>query len=160
MSFICSSNNNIPRITQMVETLCRRYGKQIATVDDHTYFDFPKLENLLHPTLTEELRSAGFGYRAKFIAVTCQQLAALPSTYLDSLRLLSYEEAHSALLEFMGVGAKVADCVCLMSLDKHEVRTRHVCPVAMTDSIRPCLLTRMYYRSHNGTTNSDRKTKP
>lgn len=106
----------------MVETLCRRYGRHIGTVDDHLYYSFPKLEDLLHVELTEELRAAGFGYRAKFIAATCQKLATLPRDYLASLRSLTYEEAHLALLNFMGVGAKVADCVCLMSLDKHEVK--------------------------------------
>lgn len=122
ISFICSSNNNISRITQMVQNLCKHYGKEIATIDDHTYYDFPTVKDLLHPSLDQELRDLGFGYRAKFIAATAQQLANLPEDYLHTLRSASYEDAHLALLQFMGVGAKVADCVCLMSLDKHAVR--------------------------------------
>lgn len=105
----------------MVNTLCRQYGDEIATVDGETYFDFPSIEKLLHPSLTDELRAAGFGYRAKFIASTCQALSALSPDYLEGLRQLNYCEAHAELLQFLGVGAKVADCVCLMSLDKHEV---------------------------------------
>ena len=43
-----------------------------------------------------------------------------PEAYLLSLRGLTYEEARSALLPLAGVGPKVADCICLMSLDKRE----------------------------------------
>lgn len=103
LSFICSSNNHISRITQMVQNLCKHYGTEIATVDGETYYSFPDVGNLLHSTLTSELRELGFGYRAKFIAATAQQVAQLPSHYLDSMRSKSYEEAHAALMQFTGV---------------------------------------------------------
>ncbi|KAJ5576258.1 hypothetical protein N7535_003184 [Penicillium sp. DV-2018c] len=41
VSFICSSNNNISRISQMVEKLCIHYGKPVATIDGRAYHDFP-----------------------------------------------------------------------------------------------------------------------
>ena len=37
-----------------------------------------------------------------------------------SLRSSSYEEAMSCLCQLPGVGPKVAACVCLFSLDKHQ----------------------------------------
>lgn len=135
LSFICSSNNNISRITQMVQNLCRHYGREIATLDGQTYYDFPELPSLMHTTLTEELRALGFGYRAKFISATAHQLAKLPEDYLATLRTQSYADAHVALMQFTGVGAKVADCVCLMSLDKHEAVPidTHVLQIAQRD---------------------------
>ena len=39
---------------------------------------------------------------------------------MDLRNKSTYREAHEALLEMSGVGPKVADCVCLMSLDKME----------------------------------------
>jgi N-glycosylase/DNA lyase len=39
---------------------------------------------------------------------------------LDSLRNSSYEDAKRSLLDFPGVGLKVADCVSLFSLGKYE----------------------------------------
>lgn len=135
ISFICSSNNNISRITQMVQNLCKHYGKYIAEADGVAYYTFPRPESLMHSTLTDELRALGFGYRAKFIAATVQQLSELPPDHLHSLREKSYEEAHEDLMQFMGVGAKVADCVCLMSLDKTQAVPidTHVLQIAQRD---------------------------
>ena len=36
-SFICSSNNNIERISQMVEALCMKYGERVAEIDGVMY---------------------------------------------------------------------------------------------------------------------------
>ena len=36
------------------------------------------------------------------------------------LRDLPYEQAHKELVAIHGIGAKIADCVCLFSLDKTE----------------------------------------
>ncbi|CCG81889.1 8-oxoguanine DNA glycosylase [Taphrina deformans PYCC 5710] len=135
LSFICSSNNNIARITQMVQNLCKHYGKQIAVIDGHAYYDFPRVQDLLHNSLDQELRALGFGYRAKFIAATARQLSEKPPDFLQSLRSKDYAEAHAELMKFMGVGAKVADCVCLMSLDKHQAVPidTHVMQIAQRD---------------------------
>jgi N-glycosylase/DNA lyase len=43
ISFICSSNNNVQRITKMVKSLCEEYGKQIGTLNGITYHQFPTI---------------------------------------------------------------------------------------------------------------------
>jgi len=68
----------------------------------------------------EKLRTLGFGYRAKFIQSSAQSvLDHGGEQWLLTLRQKPYAEAKSELLNLCGVGAKVADCVCLMSLDKN-----------------------------------------
>ncbi|WFD33295.1 ABC-type xenobiotic transporter [Malassezia cuniculi] len=82
----------------------------------------------------------GFGYRAKFIAGTAKALCeraknkleeekkptddehvnAAVHQYLESLRQLDYYAAREALMQFLGIGPKVADCIALMSLDQHS----------------------------------------
>ncbi|CAG2053474.1 unnamed protein product [Timema podura] len=116
-SFICSSNNNISRISSMVEKLCTLYGTRIATVDNITYFDFPHVSALTDPSVEQSLREAGFGYRAKFIHKSaCQIIKEGGVTWLQKLQTLPYEEAKTELMKLPGIGAKVADCICLMSL--------------------------------------------
>ena len=63
MSFICSSNNNIPRITGMINSLRESYGTLLANDSDGTpLFSFPTLEQLSSAT-ESRLRELGFGYR-------------------------------------------------------------------------------------------------
>ncbi|OBZ87276.1 N-glycosylase/DNA lyase [Choanephora cucurbitarum] len=139
ISFICSSNNNIARITQMIDKLCSHYGQKIGEYEDQSFYEFPTLDALTDPSTESTLRQLGFGYRAKFIANAAKKLKEdhpdLGEKWLYTLRDVSYSEAKEALMEFQGVGPKVADCVCLMSLDHSEsipVDT-HVWQIALRD---------------------------
>jgi N-glycosylase/DNA lyase len=136
--FICSSNNNIARISQMVGKICTNYGPFIGNIDGHAYHDFPPPEALTGDEVEGRLRQLGFGYRAKYIYQTATMVAQeRDGGWLDSLRnpecpvfgvaprpcgqmraegRQGYREAHEKLLELQGVGPKVADCVCLMGL--------------------------------------------
>ncbi|KAK9763931.1 8-oxoguanine glycosylase ogg1 [Basidiobolus ranarum] len=138
ISFICSSNNNIKRISQMVEKLCVKYGDYVGKIGEESFFTFPELEKLKDNEVELELRKLGFGYRAKFIRGTANHLVVNhsdPRSWLLSLRDIPYSEVHAELMKLPGVGAKVADCVCLMSLDKHEAIPvdTHVWQIAKRD---------------------------
>ncbi|RPA96148.1 DNA glycosylase [Choiromyces venosus 120613-1] len=136
VSFICSSNNNILRISQMVDKLCTTFGPKLGEVDGHTYHDFPPPGALMGDGTEQTLRELGFGYRAKYISTTARMIAQdRPVGWLDGLRKVDYRDAHEALLELSGVGPKVADCVCLMSLDKTEAVPvdTHVWQIAQRD---------------------------
>jgi len=118
-SFICSANNNIARISGMVEKMCVEYGHFVGEFEEVKYFMFPELEQLSKPEVETRLRELGFGYRAKYI----QQSAAFildkgGISWLHSHRSMGYTEARQSLLQLAGVGPKVADCVLLMSMDQ------------------------------------------
>lgn len=120
-SFICSSNNHISRISSMVEKLCENYGREVGKFNGKTYFSFPTIFELSEDGVESELRNLGFGYRAKYINKSAQQILEKGGeTWLRALREIPYAEAKKELLALNGVGAKVADCVCLMSLDKTD----------------------------------------
>ncbi|XP_035684476.1 N-glycosylase/DNA lyase-like [Branchiostoma floridae] len=118
-SFICSSNNHISRISGMVERLCEAYSAQLCEVCGVTYYAFPTVSALAGKGVEERLRKLGFGYRARYISETAQYIMKQGGeSWLYNLRTLPYEEAKAELIKLSGVGAKVADCVCLMSMDK------------------------------------------
>lgn len=118
-SFICSTNNNISRITSMVDKLAQHYGEKIdVTVCGQQFYVFPRVEALAQDGVEENLRQLGFGYRAKYIQQSARFLQEYGLEWLTSLRSVSYREAKSNLLKLCGVGSKVADCVALMCLDK------------------------------------------
>lgn len=134
-AFICSSNNNIPRIQQLVDKLRVTYGTRLllASATGAAYYAFPSIETLQSKCDETTLRALGFGYRAAFITKTSEQLAALGgAAYLDQIRdtapLLKPREKsadsesedpyQAQLMVFTGVGRKVADCVGLFALER------------------------------------------
>ncbi|KAK3991218.1 DNA glycosylase [Cladorrhinum sp. PSN332] len=139
VAFICSSNNNISRISQMVLKLCLHYGPYVASIEGEPFHDFPDAEALSGGGVEAHLRELGFGYRARYIANTAIVVSKeRPADWLRQLRNLevpplgsegedykrvklegdqpTYQAAHEALVLLTGVGPKVSDCVCLMGL--------------------------------------------
>ncbi|KAJ9669126.1 8-oxoguanine glycosylase ogg1 [Coniosporium apollinis] len=157
VGFICSSNNNIARISQMMEKLCIHYGSLIGHIGSQAFHDFPPPSALTDPKVEQHLRQLGFGYRAKYLYQTAVMVAKdKGEDWLDSLRnpespLLGmkvqpagemieggregYRKAHEELLALQGVGPKVADCVCLMGLGWGEAVPvdTHVWQIAQRD---------------------------
>ncbi|KAL5636151.1 hypothetical protein ACGC1H_004840 [Rhizoctonia solani] len=131
VSFICSQNNHISRITSMVHSLGINFSPPICSSSelpgaplDASWHPFPPPKALADSNVEAKLRELGFGYRAKYIQKTAAMLCEKhedPIKALLELRQLSTSEARERLLEFHGVGPKVADCILLMSLDKTEV---------------------------------------
>ncbi|KAJ6819966.1 uncharacterized protein M6B38_398655 [Iris pallida] len=137
--FLCSSNNNIKRIEKMVEVLAS-YGEYLGNVGGVDFYEFPTVERLAE-VREEELRQAGFGYRAKYVVGTVKALQAKPgggAQWLASLRGLELSEVIDSLCTLPGVGPKVAACIALFSLDQHhaipvdthvwQIATRYLLP--------------------------------
>ncbi|XP_076023231.1 N-glycosylase/DNA lyase isoform X2 [Genypterus blacodes] len=135
-SFICTSNNHISRIQGMVERLCQALGQPLCQLDETHYYDFPSLSALADSSVEACLRDLGFGYRARFLQQSAKQILDTHGLqWLQGLRSVPYLHARNALRTLPGVGTKVADCVCLMSLDKAEAVPidTHVWQIAKRD---------------------------
>ena len=66
-SFITSANNNVPRISKLLNALSAKYGERQWSNGKVSIYSFPNLEVLAGNGLIADLRKIGFGYRAKFI---------------------------------------------------------------------------------------------
>ena len=117
ISFICATYKSIAAIEQMLGKLSKKFGRKKA-FDGLVFYSFPSIEAL---ALASEngLRECGLGYRAKYVQATAKKIHE-EQIDLESFKNLSYLEARKALMEFSGVGLKVADCVLLFSLEKME----------------------------------------
>ena len=141
ISFICSSNNNVKRISKMCDNICTEFGTYINEYNGIKYFSFPTATDLSsNPNIESKLRDLGFGYRAKYIYLTAMkfttdQFPKITLKNLYQLRNEDYDTAHKFLLQLTGVGPKVADCICLMALDKHDIVPvdTHVYQIAIRD---------------------------
>ncbi len=113
ISFICATYKSIAAIELMLKKLSIKYGeKQIF--DDMDFYTFPTLEKLADAS-ENGLQECGLGYRAKYVHATAKKIRD-QNINLEELKNLPYLEARKELLEFSGVGLKVADCVLLFSL--------------------------------------------
>jgi N-glycosylase/DNA lyase len=119
-AFICSQNNGIGRITKMVQHLRRAYGQEVGAYKGIVLYSFPHPSRLAEDGVAEGLSEAGFGYRAKYIQASGKMLCEMGVEELRAWRAAPYGEVVEGLLRFPGIGPKVADCIALMSLDKHE----------------------------------------
>ena len=118
-SFICSANNNISRISGMVEKMCSTYGELVDTFEDEKFYSFPSVQSLCSSGVEEKLRELGFGYRAKYIHQSAKFITAHGGeSWLLNHRKMPYSDARKSLLQLQGVGPKVADCILLMSCDQ------------------------------------------
>ena len=115
IGFICSANNNIPRIKSLVESISVGCGTQI-TDDLGTYYSFPTPKQL-NDFGEQSLRSIGLGFRAKYVAKASAMIDS-GQINLDHLKTIDYNAALAELLKIPGVGDKVANCVLLFSLEK------------------------------------------
>lgn len=91
--FICSINNNIPRIRKMVQSLM--------------------VEGEVMPPevmFAADLSQKRLGYREKYLKATAEMAMGYD---LRRIGRMNYGNAKEALIEFEGVGEKVADCVLL-----------------------------------------------
>ena len=112
VSFICSAQMRVARIHGMQRRLREAYGTPVE-FDGRTYHAYPTPEQLAVAT-ESDLRDLGLGYRAPYVVETAQMVAdgTDPADAGDR----EYEAAREWLTRFVGVGDKVADCVCLFSL--------------------------------------------
>lgn len=115
ISYICATYKNIPAIKQMLFNLCRKFGDKIG-FERGSFYAFPSSQRLAKTTVAE-LAECGLGYRAKYVAKTAKKVYTEDFDF-ERLRKIPYEEAKEALLEFPGVGLKVADCALLFSSSK------------------------------------------
>ena len=113
ITFVISQQKTIPNIRALVEALCREYGTRMEG-----YYAFPAPEQLDAASL-DELRELKLGYRAGYIKRICEDVRR-GALDLKLLRQMNYPSAMAYLQGFYGIGAKVANCVCLFGLHHVE----------------------------------------
>ena len=118
ISFIISANNNIPRIKGTIEKLSKKYGKEIKW-NNKSYYTFPSAEELSKATV-KDLRLLGLGFRDTRVFETTKIIANKEVDLEELEKIEDINELRERLLKFPGVGPKVADCIMLFSMKKHE----------------------------------------
>lgn len=120
VAYICSANNNVARIREVVEAIAAQLGQPVE-LDGEVRHTFPSPAAVLE--VGEERLAKmrlGLNRHAKIVAAAkriCDgeldlQHLAQPQT--------PYIQAKRELMECRGVGPKIADCIALFALHKPE----------------------------------------
>ncbi|ENK0838905.1 DNA-3-methyladenine glycosylase 2 family protein [Clostridium botulinum] len=127
VSFIISANNRIPMIKRAIKNISEKWGDPIE-YKGCIYYSFPTVEQFKDAT-EEELKACGVGFRAKYIKDTVnkiyensvEQSEQYKKEY-DMLWIKNQQDdiCHKMLQNYSGIGAKVADCVMLFSMEKYS----------------------------------------
>lgn len=117
LSFIISANNNIVRISKIVQTFCECFGEKLY-YNGETHYAFPEAEALRGIT-EKDLQPLRSGYRAKYLVSAVNSYLSgeiCPGELLD----IPIEDAKKRLCKISGVGPKVADCILLFALSRFD----------------------------------------
>lgn len=117
ISFIISTQNNIPRIKRIIDELCRLYGNKISS-GEKDYYSFPDCHTLASLGASD-LATLNAGYRVPYI-LDAARMVASGEVELEKLPGMPTVSAREELMKIKGVGPKVADCTLLFSLQKGD----------------------------------------
>ena len=130
ISFIVSANNNIKRIKGILNRIRRDFGKKIEN-----YYTFPTLKDL-EKADKEYFKNIGAGYRADYLDKTLKMLNDFD---IEKSKSLETPVLRKMLMNFQGVGRKVADCILLFGYSRQDVFPVDTWMQKMySDSFAPC----------------------
>ena len=115
VSFICSSCSNIKRIKKNLNSIASAYGARIS-FEGYESHSFPNAETINGNIGL--LQECGLGYRREYLAKLVGKVVS--GFDFEDLKSRPYDEAKNVLMQFDGVGTKVADCILLFSLNFSE----------------------------------------
>jgi len=135
VSFIISQNNNIPRIKGCIEILCREFGEPVIggiestlaanDVESENWYNSGSWYNIPRPEVLaslsrEDLEVCRLGYRAPYLIDTARQVLEQGGMDAVKAQLAQAEDVTSALIDFAGVGPKVASCIALFGAGRAD----------------------------------------
>ena len=118
VAYICSRNNRVKGITEIVERLADCYGTSLAlgNVSLHAFPTPQRLAAVGPEALAGLAPGLSRGKRIHEVATH------ITDGHLDltALARMRHQHARAVLMSYEGIGAKIADCVCLFALDSPE----------------------------------------
>jgi len=117
VSYICSTNSNIPMIRRRIATIAQQFGEEI-TFEDKIYYTFPDPLNI-SCSGDHILTDCKLGYRAPYVLGTACEITDVKQ-WEDTITALPFEDARRELMKLKGVGPKAADCILLFAFQKFE----------------------------------------
>lgn len=114
ISYIISQNNNVKRISNSIEKLCKKYGDKVI-FKNKEYYLFPKYEQIKDLTV-DDFKELGVGFRDKYLKDFLDKYKSL-----RNINTLNTTDALKELMKVKGIGLKVASCILLFGYKRLDV---------------------------------------
>ncbi|MCQ2524622.1 MAG: 8-oxoguanine DNA glycosylase [Lachnospiraceae bacterium] len=111
VSFLISQNNNIKRISNSIEAICKK--ADLPSIENPDAKRFPRPGEIDSSLFDDP--SLGLGYRVPYLKEIYEYARKNPD-WLNMLSGMSYTDAYENLLSHLGIGPKVSNCICLFGL--------------------------------------------
>lgn len=117
---VCSvleTATSIERVRQMIEGICEKCGRKhkssMREVGNVLWYEFPSPQQILKNI--HKLTTKDIGYKIDILTELCENVID-GWLDLDLLSSMSHDDAVEYLMEFKGIGNKVAESICLFGL--------------------------------------------
>jgi len=117
ISYICSTNSNIPMIRRRIGTIAEQFGREII-FEGKTYSTFPE-PSAIACSGGKTLADCKLGYRTPFVFNTASAIGNIKQ-WEETISAMPFEAARRELMKLSGVGPKAADCILLFAFQKYE----------------------------------------
>ena len=118
ISYIISQNNSVRNIQNSLNLISEHFGEKVI-FRDKVYYLFPTLDKLSSITM-DEFRKCKVGFRDKYLV---DIIKSIVDKELDINKIydMNSNDALNYLINFKGIGMKVASCILLFAYQKYDV---------------------------------------
>ncbi len=118
VSYIISQNNSVRNISNSLNLISERYGEKVV-FRDKSYFLFPTLDKLKNISM-EGFRECKVGFRDKYLVNIIESICN-NELNIEKIYSMDSKESLEYLMNFKGIGMKVASCILLFAYQKFDV---------------------------------------
>lgn len=115
-SFMCSAANSIPKIIIGIEKITNLFEENKIIFNNQITYKFPNTTQLANTNIENLQNIKEIAFRGKNIYISGNIINSIPN-YFSNLEKLNYKEAKESLTNIKNIGPKIADCICLFSLN-------------------------------------------
>ena len=114
ISYIISQNNRVPSIAKSLNLLSQCYGEKVI-FKNKEYYLFPSIDELKKLSI-EDFRNCKVGFRDKYLYNIVNS-----DIDINIINNKSTIEALDYLMDYNGIGLKVASCILLFAYKRYDV---------------------------------------
>lgn len=118
IEYIISQNNRVSSIKKALNLISEKYGDKVIFLEK-TYYLFPSIDKLSNLSISD-FRECKVGFRDKYLYEIVKSIKE-KKLDIDKIYDIDSSEALKYLMQFNGIGNKVASCILLFAYQKFDV---------------------------------------